>query len=164
MVEISMDEQLLKPIQEMEVIHEYGESLEAKVRAYSLEEIIAEKLRAILQHVKKLQERGWSRSRARDYYDIWRILRAHRDRMELSGFSSFLEKKCAIRNVTFKDPSDFVQDTMLAYVEKTWDRWLGPLVPNLPPFGTVIGELRSQVESLLSPSGGMYLSAVLDKC
>ena len=31
----------------------------------------------LLQHVEKLQERGWSRSRARDYYDLWRIFNAY---------------------------------------------------------------------------------------
>jgi predicted nucleotidyltransferase component of viral defense system len=35
---------------------------------------MAEKLRAIRQHVEKLKDTGWSRSRARDYYDVWRVL------------------------------------------------------------------------------------------
>ena len=39
---------------------------------------------------------------------------------------------------------------MLNYVEKTWEQWLGPLVPNLPEFGIVIGELRPQIATLLS--------------
>ena len=39
---------------------------------------------------------------------------------------------------------------MLAYVEKTWDQWLGPLVPGLPTFDTVMGELRPQVASLVA--------------
>jgi len=38
---------------------------------------------------------------------------------------------------------------MLAYVEKTWDQWLGPLVPGLPAFATVIGELRPRVTALV---------------
>jgi len=58
------------------VIHDYGEPVEADVQVYALEEVIAEKLRAILQHRRMLEERLWSRSRARDYYDIWRILKA----------------------------------------------------------------------------------------
>ena len=62
-------------------IHDYEESLEAKVRTYSLEEIIAEKLRAVLQQTRTLRERGWTRSRARDYYDIWRILRNYRSQL-----------------------------------------------------------------------------------
>jgi predicted nucleotidyltransferase component of viral defense system len=66
MIEISIDEKVLKPAVKRRIIHEYGEPLDAQVRVYALEEIVAEKLRAILQHVEKLKERGWSRSRARD--------------------------------------------------------------------------------------------------
>jgi len=150
MVEVSMDEPVLLPTPEREIIHEYGEPIDARVKAYSLEEIVAEKLRAILQHAERLEERGWSRSRARDYYDLWRVLGAFRNRMDLSGFESFMRRKCAVRNVSFGRPDDFFRDVMLGYVEKTWEQWLGPLVPTLPLFETVMGGLRPQVEALLS--------------
>jgi hypothetical protein len=39
---------------------------------------------------------------------------------------------------------------MLASIEKTWDQWLGPLVPGLPAFKTVIRELRPQIAALVS--------------
>jgi len=152
MVEISMDETVIKPTPRRKVIHGYGEQLNARVLVYSLEEIIAEKLRAILQHANKLQERGWSRSRARDYYDLWRILDTYRDQMELAGFASFLREKCAMRNVSFAGSEDFFQERMLAYVEKTWEQWLGPLVSDLPPYATVVGELRPQIDAILKLS------------
>jgi predicted nucleotidyltransferase component of viral defense system len=153
MVETSVDEKVLKPMQKRSIIHEYGEPLAGQVQVYALEEIVAEKLRAILQHVQKLHERGWSRSRARDYYDLWYVLGAYQNQLDFSGFSSFLHAKCAIRNVSFKGPDDFFEKTMLNYVEKTWEQWLGPLVPNLPDFDTVIGELRPRIAFLLSPAG-----------
>ncbi|MBI5642633.1 MAG: nucleotidyl transferase AbiEii/AbiGii toxin family protein [Deltaproteobacteria bacterium] len=149
-IETSVDEKVLKPVQERKVIHEYGEPLDTQVRVYALEEIVAEKLRAILQHIEKLDERGWSRSRARDYYDLWRILGAYKDQMDFSGFAPFLMEKCAVRSVAFKSSEDFFQATMLAYVEKTWDQWLGPLVPRLAPFKTVIEELRPQIAELVT--------------
>ncbi len=152
MVETTVDEKVLKRAPLRRVLHEYGEPLEAEVRVYALEEIVAEKLRAILQHVVKLEERGWSRSRARDYYDLWRVLGSYLDRMDLSGFPAFLREKCAVRNVAFTGPDDFFQEPMLAYVERTWQQWLGPLVPDLPSFETVIGELRPQIASLV-PAG-----------
>ncbi|MBN1837976.1 MAG: nucleotidyl transferase AbiEii/AbiGii toxin family protein [Spirochaetales bacterium] len=95
-------------------------------------QVAAEKLRAILQHVEKLEERGGSRSRARDYYDLWRVLRAYGERMELSDFPSLRRAKCAVGNLTFAGPGNFFHDRMLAYVGKTWNQWLGPLVPRLP--------------------------------
>jgi len=130
-------------------LHEYGEPLDAELQVYALEEIVAEKLRAILQHIHRLEERGWSRSRARDYYDLWRVLGTYRNAMDFSDFASLLRTKCAARNVAFNGPQDFFQERMLAYVEKTWEQWLGPLVPRLPTFHTVIGELRPQVAALI---------------
>lgn len=150
MIEISVDEKVIKPVAKRRIIHEYGEPFEAHVQAYALEEIVAEKLRAILQHVEKLQERGWSRSRARDYYDLWRVLGAYRKQLDLADFIPFLREKCAARNVTFRDGADFFPKVMMTYVEKTWEQWLGPLVPGLPSYETVIGELRPEIEALVS--------------
>ena len=148
-IETAVDEKLFKPIRTRRVIHEYGEPFDAEVSVYALEEIVAEKLRAILQHIEKLEERGWSRSRARDYYDLWRVLGTYRAEMDLAEFAPFLREKCQVRAVSFKEVDDFFQKTMMAHVEKTWEQWLGPLVPNLPSFQTVLGELRPQVETLL---------------
>ena len=152
MVEISVDENVIKPPSRRFVIHGYGEKLNTQVLVYTMEEIVAEKLRAILQHSERLEERGWSRSRARDYYDLWRILGAYYDQLELADFATLLRRKCAARNVSFNGAVDFFPAKMLAYVEKTWDQWLGPLVPDLPPYGTVIEALRPQVGILLASS------------
>ena len=97
-----------------------------------------------------LQVRGWTRSRARDYYDLWRVLDAYQDQLNLSDFSSFLHAKCAIRNVTFRGPEDFFEEIMLNYVKKTWEQWLGPLVPDLPDSSTVIDDLRPRIALLVS--------------
>ena len=47
-----MDERVLLPAEQRQVIHEYGERLDAEVKVYSLEEIVAEKLRALLQQAE----------------------------------------------------------------------------------------------------------------
>jgi len=150
MVETALNEKILKPVQKRPIIHDYGEPLAAQVMVYALEEIVAEKLRAILQHVEMLQERGWTRSRARDYYDLWRVLGAFQESLDFSGFSDFLRSKCTVRNVAFDGADDFFQETMLNYVEKTWQQWLGPLIPDLPDFTSVIDDLRPRISLLVS--------------
>jgi predicted nucleotidyltransferase component of viral defense system len=112
-IETAVDEKLLKPIRNRKVIHEYGEPLDVAVPTYALEEILAEKLRAILQHIEKLEERGWSRSRARDYYDLWRMLDRYQHEMALTGFVPFLREKCEIPSVSFKNADDFFQLRMM---------------------------------------------------
>jgi len=149
MIETSMDEKVLKPTVRRSVIHDYGEPLEVQVTVYSLEEIVAEKLRSILQHMRLLERRGWVRSRARDYYDLWRILGTYRDRVDVSDFPMFLHEKCALKGVTFSGSESFFPEAMLLTVEKTWTQWLGPLVPKLPPYKTVIENLRPRITELL---------------
>ncbi|MCM8794561.1 MAG: nucleotidyl transferase AbiEii/AbiGii toxin family protein [Candidatus Omnitrophica bacterium] len=149
-VEITVDEKVLRPYTRRTVLHEYGEPLQAGILVYSLEEIVAEKLRSILQHAEALKERGWSRSRARDYYDLWRILGTYCDRLELSAFPSFLREKCKVRGVAFTGPDSFFPEALLSGIEDSWDSGLGSLVPRLPPFGKVIGELRPQIASLFT--------------
>lgn len=153
MIEISMDESILWPVSAREVIHEYGEPLEAGINVYSLEEIIAEKMRAILQHTKRLEKRRWVRSRARDYYDLWQILNKYRTELNLSGFPRLFSQKCDLRDVSFERTEDFFQPQMLDVVKGTWEEWLGPLVVDLPAFDTVLAELRTTLPLLLGESG-----------
>ena len=154
MVEISMDEKVLKPVIRRNMVHEYGEPLEVLLPCYSLEEIVAEKLRAILQHDRSLEQRGWARSRARDFYDLWRVLGNYRGRLDLSDFPDFLREKCDVRGVKYLGPESFFPDRMLSTVEKTWEQWLGPLVTDLPSSGMVIEELRPLVATLLATPPG----------
>ena len=156
MIEVTVDETVLRPTENRLIMHEYGESLSAELKVYSLEEIVAEKLRALLQQAELFERRGWSRSRARDYYDLWRVLGTYGDQMELVDFDSLLREKCAVRGVVFTIPEDFFHEQILAYVEETWEQWLGPLMPDLPSFDTVVGELRPQVATLVEEglSGG----------
>lgn len=82
-----------------------------------------------------------------------RVLEAYRGQMDLADFSALLGKKCAVRHVTFAGPEDFFPRTMLDSIEKTWAQWLGPLVPRLPSFNALIGELHPQIASLVSAPG-----------
>ncbi len=75
--------------------------------------------------------------------------RSYRDSLDLTGFTSLLREKCQVRNMRFQVADDFFKDKMLSYVERTWDQWLGNLVPELPTFETVTSELRSQIADML---------------
>lgn len=150
MLEITVDEPVLWPVAKRPILHDYEEPMDTSLLVYSLEETVAEKLRAIIQQADLLARRGWSRSRARDYYDLWRVLGAYRDRMDFSGFASRLHAKCAARSVKFEGPDDFFRGRMLIEVERTWNHSLGLLVADLPTFETVIEGLRPEVATLLT--------------
>jgi len=148
-IEITFDEDIKTEPASKEILHGYGERIGHRVRVYSLEEIVAEKMRALLQHLHAMKTRGWSRSRARDYYDLWRILTAYRGRLNMDVFPGLFLEKCKVRNVVFSDPEGFFDQTLIDYVGRTWEQWLGPLVPDLPPFALVIDELRPKLFEVL---------------
>ena len=53
-------EKILLPLSVRRIIHPYSDTLEAEIRVYALEEILAEKIRSLFQ-----------RTRPRDLYDVW---------------------------------------------------------------------------------------------
>ncbi len=160
MIEISRDEAILfNPINKR-LLHQYDESIEQELYVYSLEEIVLEKLRAILQHTKKLHERDWSRSRARDYYDLWRILESFEKDLFLEDLVPQLEKKCTFKQVSFDGVESFFDPVMVSNVSKTWKDWLSPLVPQLPECDRVLNELKIKIESLLEKSDKKITSFV----
>ena len=148
-IEITMDEPILRPVERRPIMHDYGEELRADIPVYALEEIVAEKLRAILQQTRRLEDRTWLRSRPRDFYDIWRILRDFRDHMDLSDFNSMLDSKCGVRGVSYGGPEDFFPDETLSHVVASWENSLGPLVSELPSVQTVVRDLRRLVSTIL---------------
>lgn len=151
MIEITRDEIVLLEPSSKAIHHIYDEPIEQQVIVYLIEEIILEKLRAILQYTKKLHERDWTRSRARDYYDLWRIFSTFQDQLVINGLPLLLQQKCEHRQVSFQDADAFFDEKTLLHVEKTWHQWLVPLVSELPEYKLVIAELRPKIESLLNP-------------
>ena len=62
-VEITVDEPVFLPILSLPILHGFDETFAATVGAYTLAEIVAEKLRALLQSRQRLLARGWGASR-----------------------------------------------------------------------------------------------------
>ena len=148
-VEITMDEPVLRRAERRPVLHGYGEVLDADIAVYALEEIVAEKLRAILQQTRRLDEGTWFRTRARDYYDIWRILQEFRDEIDLTDFNSILGRKCDVRDVSYAGLEDFFADEIVSDVVVRWEDSLGPLVAELPSIQTVVRDLRRMLANIM---------------
>lgn len=141
-IEITMQETVIFPPVTKQIIHPYDEIIATPIQTYSLEEIVLEKLRAILQKTKKLHEEGRDRSRTRDYYDLWRILTDFESSLHFEDFSAHLKEKCDLKNVHFTGVESFFDPSMMEVVERTWKQWLGNLVSDLPECSQIISELR----------------------
>jgi predicted nucleotidyltransferase component of viral defense system len=143
-IEITVDEPILAPTENRPMLHGFAEDFFAKVPVYSLVEIAAEKLRALLQSKARLHERGWGASRVcRDYYDLWNLLQL--PSIVTPKLISLLDKKCAVRAISFETPYDFISNDLLAVARREWRQQLLPFVPDAPP----ATELLKQVETLI---------------
>lgn len=144
------DEPVLLPAPPQPVLHGYDEALDIAVRTYGLEEVCAEKLRSTRQTQAKMEARGWARSRARDFYDLWRLGQLPAGRMDWAQVMSVLPAKCALREVTISGIDDIFEPTLLDEVRRTWERTLGPFVPDLPDVELVLAEARAHLSSVLT--------------
>lgn len=143
-VEITVDEPILMPTENRRVLHDFAEDFYVQVPVYSLVEITAEKLRALLQSKARLAERGWGASRVcRDYYDLWNLLRL--PGIISPALISLLDQKCAARGIAHETPYDFITDDLLAVAKAEWQRQLLPFVPDALP----AGELLPQIQTLI---------------
>lgn len=153
-VEIGYDEEVVLPPVTRSLLHRYPNPPLARWRCYALEEIVAEKLRALLQSRARLQARGWGASRVcRDYYDLWYILRhspiAH------SLLPDLLARKCTLRDVAFSSAADFLDPQLLAVAHTEWERQVRPFVPTGPPAWQVLADLAVDLSELpLNLTGG----------
>lgn len=148
-IEVTHDEPVILSPQHKPILHGYGEELDCKVSCYPIEEIIAEKLRALLQTHKKLVSRGWNRPRARDYYDLWRILKDHSDHLNKEALLTTLDKKCKHRNVSYNELDDFFTEELIREANQHWQATLGDLIKDLPGCALVLEETRVLVRSVL---------------
>ena len=148
-IEITHDEPVLLPAPRRPVLHGYDEPLATAVRTYGLEEIASEKLRSTRQTQARLATRGWARSRARDYFDLWHLVQLPDGRIDWAKVTEVLPRKCALRDVAITSVADVFEEALLGEVRATWERTLGPFVPELPDVEAVLAETRERLERLL---------------
>ena len=144
-VEITVDEPVLLKTQDRLILHGFGEKLETSVSGYALEEIVAEKLRALLQSRQKLADRGWGASRVcRDYYDLWHIL----SREKLTGIPDLFLRKCEVRKVIFRSPDELVSPDLVETARREWDQQLSPFLTKAPRMEKVLTEIQALIPAL----------------
>jgi predicted nucleotidyltransferase component of viral defense system len=146
-VEITLDEPVLLPPAQRPLLHGFEEDLHATLRVYALAEIVAEKLRALLQSRLRLQARGWGASRVcRDYYDLWSILR--RENLAGEDIPALTRQKCALRAVDFSSPQDFLAADLLTVARREWQTQLVPFLMQPVLVDQVLTDLQTLIPAL----------------
>lgn len=135
--DVTLDEVVLLKPQQRPVIPSPFPGLRPSVLTYALEEILAEKMRSILQ-----------RGKSRDYYDVWRLLKEKQAALDMTVVRSILAQKCRHKGLDEPIPQSFLSPDHLAEAGVYWERDLAEQVaaPSLPEWEVVTEELAGLLE------------------
>jgi len=133
-VDISRSEKLEYTPVLKDVIINYSDLEEHQLLCYSLEEVLIEKLRTIMQ-----------RMQARDFYDIWFLLEQHG--MDAAFHQKEFEQKCVSKNLNAKDFHKKLSERLLQYKSR-WQNSMNEQIKNLPSFEKVEREVQRHLKKL----------------
>ena len=133
-VDISRSEELeFKPILQP-VILSYSDQENHKLLCYSLEEVLVEKMRAIMQ-----------RMQARDYYDIWYLLEIHD--MDIEFYVNEFQAKCKSKGLDPKQFFNKLEQRKTSYKGR-WKQSMADQINDLPDFDKVEREVQRHIKKL----------------
>lgn len=133
-VDISRSEKLvLEPVLN-DVFIGYSDQEEHQLLCYSLEEVLVEKLRCVMQ-----------RMQARDFYDIWYLLEIHD--MDIDFYITEFRQKCESKDI---DPTEFHAklEQRLPQYKGRWEKSMADQIQDLPDFETVLREVMRHLKKL----------------
>jgi predicted nucleotidyltransferase component of viral defense system len=132
--DISLREKMVLEPERRTIRASYSDLAEFEVWVYSLNEILVEKIRSIMQ-------RGYSR----DYYDVWRMLKE--SKFKDSEIKELLKMKCELNEVRW-EPSLLFEENRLREAYLFWEKGLRYLTRDLPKFEIVISEMKERLSFL----------------
>jgi hypothetical protein len=111
--DISEYERIILPLQHHSIIHNYSDTevLQSKVLCYSLEEVLAEKLRSWIQ-----------RTRARDLFDIVKIIESKAVPISKTNILSTFFKKTIFKNIPIAGRDEMLYDQKFLEIEQGWNQ------------------------------------------
>lgn len=137
-IHLSYFEEVVNPPEKREIIHPYSDAFQQEIWVYSLEEILGEKLRAILQQRNRIP-------RPRDFYDVWRLFREKGDIFDPLEVKKVFLEKCRFKQVEFGSPRDFFDSGLMERNQTAWRASVKNQIKNVPEFEEVITELKSSL-------------------
>jgi predicted nucleotidyltransferase component of viral defense system len=143
-VEIILYELLLFPPVMKELIHPYSDKLSinaSNIPCYSIEEVIAEKIRALVQR---------KYTAPRDYYDIWYLTNNYKELNNGKIASAFLEKM-KYKNLVFTGIEQLINEKNKRILKHNWQNSLGHQIAKdqLADYSFVIAAVQTYFEKIL---------------
>ena len=135
-VDISRSEKLEFESVIKSAIIEYSDEDEYNLLCYSLEELLIEKLRCVMQ-----------RMQPRDYYDIWYLLEVHG--MDIDFYTTEFRNKCVSKSL---EPNDFHKklEQKLPQYKARWQKSMNDQIKQLPDFDQVQREVQRHLKKWMT--------------
>lgn len=136
-LDINHTEEIIFPLNKREINHNYSDKeifVHTLVNCYSIEEILSEKLRALIQR---------KYTSPRDCYDIW-FLKNHYPEIALHEVKNAFRKKAANKNIQFEGANQLINPQKEKILNQHWETQLKKQFPvnALPEYDQVINELK----------------------
>ncbi len=135
--DISFNERIVLQPDNKAILSEYSDQEKHYLLAYPLEEILAEKIRSIIQ-----------RGKTRDYYDVWKILKLHSKLINKVKVKTILAEKCKFKNLICNEELLFEKEK-ITEAQQFWEKGLAHQINNLPEFKIVLEECKILIKGLL---------------
>jgi len=136
-VDIAFEENLISEPVKKKIFFGYTDDIDSELVVYSLEEILSEKLRSILQ-----------RGKSRDYYDVWILLKNHKNDFSNERIWEILKEKCKFKDIQTPKTEDFFNKERTDEAGRYWERGLAHQLNNLPDFKLVLKELKYLIKAI----------------
>ena len=131
-LDLMSDELIADAVEEKAVFNPYYEG-KFSIPVYSIEEILAEKLRSFMQ-----------RTRIRDYYDAWYIL-TH-EKIDSKKFKGLLAKKAKYKKLQL--PDKLLDKTKTEQAKAYYQSQLGHQINVLPSFDSMMDDLEKALADI----------------
>ena len=138
-MDMSFDEPLCLEPEYHNVLTNPFPNEERAVQVYPLEELLAEKMRSLLE-----------RGKSRDYYDVWRLLKEYSSQFNLELLGKVLNKKLKHKGLDPQATSDFLPQDYKS-LKRYWKEGLGQQISPLQPLEVVLEELQVMLDKLIAP-------------
>ncbi len=133
-VDISRSEKLeFAPVCK-DIILNYTDQEEHQLFCYSLEEVLLEKLRSVMQ-----------RMQARDFYDIWYLLEVHG--LDIKFYINEFKSKCGNKGLKASD-FHIKQEQRIPQYKGRWQKSMNDQIKDLPDFDKVEREVQRHIRKI----------------
>lgn len=129
-IDASRIEKMIDPSTTQNVTTSYRDLSNFPIKGYTLNEVVSEKIRSLMQ-----------RSKVRDYYDIWKMFSQDND-FDTSLIGNMVQQKCTINDIEY-NPAKIFDSSRLSGLKEHWEKELERLVAEkLPEPDVVFGDMK----------------------